>query len=209
MTKSFELFHYWRSSCSWRVRWALNIKGIAYKSTPVNLLKGEHKSPTYLAMNPSAFVPTLMVDGSPMAESASIMEWLDETIPTPALLPQDSNSRAHVRQLMNTIQAGTQPIQNLAVQKYVSDDPVEKQKFACHWITKGFEVYEELLRRGNPGTYSFGAQITMADLCLIPQVYNANRFGVDMNLFPLIDGINKRCLATKECDDAVPENQPQ
>jgi len=208
MSDQIELLHYWRSSCSWRVRWALAIKGISYKSTPINLLKEEQKIDSYTANNPSAFVPTIKINGESLAESGAILEWLEEVYPTPAILPQDSLSRIKVRQLALTIIAGTQPIQNPAVLKTVSSSPEARQEFGRHWIANGLAVYEKLLERGNPGTYSFGSTVTMADLCLIPQVYNANRFNVDMSQFPLISGINQRCLATKECDTAAPHNQP-
>ena len=107
-----------------------------------------------------------------------------------------------------TIAAGTQPLQNLKVQKYFSDDPEKRQAYAKHWITEGLKVYESLLQDIGPGTFSLGSTPTLPDLCLIPQVYNANRFGVDMGQFPLIMGINERALQTPECDKAAPHNQP-
>jgi maleylacetoacetate isomerase len=161
-----------------------------------------------LAKNPAGFVPTLEVDGIKLTESCAIIEWLEETHPAPALLPKDPLARAQVRQLAYTVAMGIQPIQNLRVQKYVSDEQAGRKKFAAHWIRTGFKVYEKLLARGNPGAFSFGDEVTLADLCLIPQVYNANRFEVDMGEFPLISGINGRALDTEPCQRAAPENQP-
>lgn len=208
MQPQLKLYHYWRSSCSWRVRWALAIKGLKYESTPVNLLQNEHRSSTYLGLNPSGAVPTLVIDGVPFSESMAIMEWLDEVFPNPPLLPRDPLSRLKVRELMDIIGAGTQPIQNLKVQQFVSADAMERQRFAHHWITAGLNAYEERLKTGISGTYSFGGAITMADICLVPQVYNALRFAVNLNSFPLIRGIYERCLKDPRCDQAAPHNQP-
>lgn len=208
MQPSLHLYHYWRSSCSWRLRWALNLKGLNYDQTPVNLLKDEHQTPEYLRMNPSGAVPTLKINGVPVSESLAIMEWLDEIKPTPPLLPRDPFSRLKVRELVDIIVVGTQPIQNLKVQRSVSSDPQERLRFAQHWIEAGLHAYEQRLRSGISGTFSFGGSITMADICLIPQVYNALRFNVDIHRFPLVKGIYDRCLKDPHCDRAAPHNQP-
>jgi maleylacetoacetate isomerase/maleylpyruvate isomerase len=208
MPQTLTLHHYWRSSCSWRVRWALALKGVPYQSVPVNILKGEHRDPAYMALNPAGFLPCLEIDGEPYGESLALIEWIEETWPTPALLPQDPLSRLYVRQLALTIAAGTQPLQNPFALKYYKLDDQERTKAARHWIERGLGTYETLLRKGRPGTYSFGGEVTVADLCLVPQVYNALRFQVDMSQFPLIEGIYERCLKTKECDAAAPHNQP-
>src|SRR5947209_1533710 len=112
MAHQLTLYHYWRSSCSWRVRWGLALKGLAYESVAVDILAGEQRSQAYLAKNPAGFLPTLVVDGRPFAESLAILEWLDETVPAPPLLPRDPLQRLTVRQLAMTIVAGTQPLQN-------------------------------------------------------------------------------------------------
>lgn len=185
----------------------MELKGLSYQSQTVNLLKKEHQAPDYLSKNPSGFVPCLMIDGEPYSESLAIIEWLDETYPTPALLPQDSKGRLTVRRLAQIIAVGVQPIQNLAVQQYVSSEPTERQAFARHWIERGFKTYESLVEK-TAGSFSFGSEVTLADLCLIPQVYNANRFSVDMTPFPKIDRIYNTAMETSACQKAQPENQP-
>jgi maleylacetoacetate isomerase len=191
------------------VRWALEHKRLTYKSHTINLLKGEHKEPAYLHINPAGVLPTLVVDGVPYSESLALLEWIEESYPQRPLLPQTPNERAFVRRLAQTIAVGIFPIQNLSVQKYVGDRGIDRLAFAKHWIEQGFATYETLLVQNScAGTYSFGAHVTMADLCLVPQVYNALRFGVDMKKFPEISGIYNRCLKVQECDKAAPHNQP-
>lgn len=207
MKPQMKLYHYWRSSCSWRVRWALELKGLKVESIPVNLLQNEQKAAGYALKNPMQAVPTLEVDGKPLSESLAILEWLEEKYPTPALLPSDPFSRAKVRELSLIIAAGTQPLGNLKVLQYVASDQGERAAFAKHWITNGLMAYEKKVRE-TAGTYSFGGNVTIADLCLIPQCYNAERFAVDLGQFPLIKGIYDRCLKTKACEKAAPHNQP-
>ncbi len=207
MPLNIELFHYWRSSCSWRVRWALALKKVPYTSTPVNLLKNEHKDPQYLKLNPAAQVPTLVVNGVALRESLAIIEWLDEKYPAVPLLPQDPLDRAKVRELAYSTAINIQPIQNLKVLQFVSHDMTERTRFAQYWIKEGLAVFEKKVV-GTAGTYCFGGQLTLADLCLVPQVYNALRFGVDMTLFPITNAIASRCLLLPECDQAAPHNQP-
>ncbi len=204
-----ELYHYWRSSCSWRVRWALNHKKIAYKDIAVDLVKGEQRTPEFLAKNPSGFVPCLKIGDRYLSESLAIIEWIEESYPQNPLLPEDPASRAVVRQLAMTIAAGTQPIQNLKVQKYVSNDQKAGQKFAKHWINEGLKVYEEIASQ-HAGTYSFGGSITIADLCLIPQAYNGLRFGVDLSQYPIVERIYNCCRQLDDCIKAAPESyQPK
>jgi maleylacetoacetate isomerase len=189
------------------VRWALEFKQIQYKSTPINLLKGEHKEPLFLKKNPSGLVPALMVNGKSFTESLAIIEWLDEKFKGPKLLPSDSSDRAKVRELAYGVACAIQPIQNLKVMQYISQDPKQRISFAKHWIEEGFQALEEKLQT-TAGSYSFGGEVTMADLCLVPQVYNALRFHVDMNTYPTIYRIHNNCLATKECNTSSPQNQP-
>jgi len=203
----FELMHYWRSSCSWRLRWALSVKGLEFKSTPINLLKAEHKSPSYLKLNPSGAVPTLLVDGQPFSESVAIIEWLEEEYPTHQLLPTSSKDKLIVRQMAYVIASGTQPLQNLAAQKYYSEDPDERLKYSQHWIKRGLESFEAYCNQ-HSGSFSFGSQVTLADLCLIPQCYNAARFGVELEKYPNIDQIYQRCLEDQHCNESAPHNQP-
>jgi len=202
------LYHYWRSSCSWRVRWALTIKGVRWHSETVNLLHGGQHSPEFLALNPAGFVPAVVTSGQAFGESFAILEWIEETWRQRPLLPQDPLSRMHVRQLCNTIVSGTQPLQNLSPQQRHSSDPAEQAAWAKHWIEKGLSVYELVLQHGRPGTYSFGGQVTLADICLVPQCYNAERYGVKLEKWPLLAGIYRRCLELPECQESAPHNQP-
>lgn len=205
MEKKLTLYHYYRSSCSWRVRWALNLKGLTYDSISINLLRDEHQSQAYIRHNPSAQVPTLKIGEQSFAESVAILEWLEESYPCPPLLPQDPLSRLRVRQLVQIVSSGTQPLQNLAPQRYYSQERSEQLAFARHWIDKGLRAYESLLDDGLGGSYSFGGELTMADLCLIPQGYNALRFGLDLAAYPQIARIYHHCLQSKACQESAPE----
>lgn len=204
-----KLYHYWRSSSSWRVRWGLMLKNLAFDLEAVNLLDDSQNSPNHLTRNVSGQVPVLEIqdDGKTtwLSESTAILEWLEETHPTPALLPQSALERAQVRELCQMVNAGIGPIQNLKVLKKISDDQNERQKWASHWIANGFTAYEKKIA-ANSGLYSFGDSITMADLFLIPQCYNAERFGVDWTAFPLIKKIYTHCLETEACQKAAPES---
>jgi maleylacetoacetate isomerase len=204
MRDEIVLYHYWRSSCSWRVRWALNHKKIPHRLIAVDLLKGEQKSAEYLRRNPAGFVPTLEWKGNFYSESLAILEWLEESFPQAPLLPSDAHSRMIVRQLALEIIAGTQPHQNLSVLNYFSSDASRKKEISVHFITRGLAAYERLLN-GKSGTYSYGSQITFADLALVPQCYNALRNEIDLGQFPLIHGIYKRCLKTEACKTSAPE----
>ncbi len=206
-TPQLQLFHYWRSSCSWRVRWALNIKGLSYESTAVDLLKKEHKSPEFLQMNPSGLVPALRVDNRYIGQSTAIVEWLEEVFPQPALLPKDSWQRALIREFNMMIGADIQPIANLRVQHYYSDAPEKRTAWAQHFISEGFRPVEKKLAE-HGGKFCFGDSVTMADLYLIPQVFNALRFQVDLTEFPHARRIYEHCLTTEACAKAAPENQP-
>lgn len=176
---------YWRSSCSFRVRIALGYKKLAYESRPVNLLSGEQKTPEYLAENPLGHVPTLHVDGVPYVESVAIMELLEELHPEPALLPKSPQERARVRALVETINAGIQPLQNLTVLERVGGDDQEKRNaWMKFFITRGLAAFEALASEKGP--FAFGEAFTMADACLVPQIYAARRVKVDLSPFPRI-----------------------
>ncbi|SMF20734.1 maleylacetoacetate isomerase [Pseudobacteriovorax antillogorgiicola] len=201
------LYHYWRSSCSWRVRWALELKKIPYQSVAVNLLKNEQQDPVYTQKSPAGLVPCLEFGGQYLSESIAILEWLEERYPQMPLLPRNLWDRAKVRELVGLIASDTQPIQNLKVLKFRSSDQKERAVWAKHFISEGLVAYEKAIQK-TVGTYSFGGQITFADLCLIPQVYNAHRFNVDMNQLPYCEAIYQRCLKLPSCDAAAPHNQP-
>lgn len=198
------LYHYYRSSCSWRVRWALKIKNVGFNAVPINLLKKEQESQAFMKRNPNGFVPCLEIDNEFFSESIAILEWLDETYKEPPLLPQDPISRLRVRQLAFTIASGVQPLQNLLAQKIHSSDRKKQLEYACFWIEKGFNAYERLLLAAK-GTYSFESQLSIADLCLIPQCYNAKRFGLDLQKFPNINSIYQRCMDLESCKSSKPE----
>jgi maleylacetoacetate isomerase len=200
------LYHYWRSSCSWRVRWALAHKQIPYTDVPVNLLANEQNSPSYLAINPGGFVPAISYNGNVFGESLAIMEWLEETFAAKPLLPASATDRLRVRQICQMIVSGIQPIQNLSVMRRYSSEPSEQSSWARHWIGLGLEKLEKIVAP-HAGTFCHGGQLTMADLCLVPQIYNANRFNVDLTPFPTLTRINHNCLQIAECQAAAPQNQ--
>jgi maleylpyruvate isomerase len=208
MQPTLTLYHYWRSSCSWRVRWALDLKGLSYESVPVNILTGEHLTESYRKKNPSGLLPSLELDGKFFGESLAILEWLEERWPNPALLPKDPLDRMVVRQLALTIVAGTQPLQNPSLIKYFEPDEAHRPKHMRHWIHKGLENYEALLTKTPAGTFSFGDTLTIADLCLVPQVYNALRFQVDLASMPRVKKVYDHCLTLPSCDRSAPYRQP-
>ncbi len=206
MQAALTLYHYWRSSCSWRVRWVLALKGLAYESVPVNLLQGEHKTDSYLAINPNGQVPTLKVGNRHLSESMAIIEWLEEAYPQEALLPKDPWDRAQVRELTMMVVAGIQPVQNLKVGRFYSEDQKKREAWNKHFIEEGFEALEKKLQ-AYPGPFAFGQHLTLADIALVPQVYNALRVGVEMRRFPRIEAVYSHCLKTDECDKAAPHRQ--
>lgn len=203
-----KLYHYWRSSCSWRVRWVLAIKGIPYESLPVNLLGKENLDPQYVTKNPSGFVPCLEIDGRAYGESLAIIEFIEELYPEPAILPSDPINKMIVRQLAYTIACGTQPLQNLVAQNYYSQDKEKREEYARHWISAGLSVYERLAERYSNRKFTWGDSVTLADICLIPQVYNARRFGVQLENFPISLAIYENCIKLAHCESAAPHNQP-
>ncbi len=203
---NLTLYHYWRSSCSWRVRWSLHHKGIKFEDTPINLLHGEQNNPAYLDKNPGGYVPALEVDGNFFGESLAILEWLEEEYPEKPLLPKNSLDRMRVRQICQLIVSGIQPVQNLAVLRRFSSDPAEQAKWASEWIGAGLCKLESLLK-STAKTYCVGDTLTLADLCLVPQIYNAQRFKVDISTLPVISRINETCLKLPACDAAAPHNQ--
>ena len=207
-----KLYHYWRSSCSWRVRWALALKDLPYESIPVDILAGEHQSAAYLAKNPSGLLPCLDVGGTLLGESLAILEWLEDVQPTPALLPKDPLQAALARQLALTVVAGTQPLQNPKTLALFLPDALKEQRpeRARTAIRQGLQVFRNVRSRAKPlGPFSLGPTVTVADLCLIPQLYNARRFDIDpATEFPELEAIYQACMATPACQAAAPERQP-
>ncbi|MBY5357519.1 maleylacetoacetate isomerase [Rhizobium leguminosarum] len=189
------LYDYWRSSASYRVRIALNLLGIDYQTVPINLLEGAHKSPEYLALNPQGFVPTLVVDGKTLTQSLAIIEYLAETRPECGLLPPDIVDRQKVRALAYVVAMDIHPICNLHVVSHLmsmTDKPDAREEWMKHFISDGLGKLEAMIGEAD-GAFSFGDAPTMADLCLVPQVYNARRWGVDMTAFRRITDIDARC----------------
>eukprot|EP00759_Apiculatamorpha_spiralis_P020462 PhF_6_TR25808/c0_g1_i3/m.36424/K01800/maiA, GSTZ1; maleylacetoacetate isomerase len=188
------LYSYWRSSCSWRVRIALDYKGIPYTNKPINLLQNEHMSPEYLKINPMGVLPALVIPGTGvvLTQSMAILEYIEEVYPHNALLPPTPEQRAAVRSICNAIVSGIQPLQNLAVINKIAADHGESHKvpWAKFHIEDGFDGLEALLSQ-YAGKYCVGDKFTLADACLVPQVYNARRFNVDVERYPTIARVNK------------------
>uniref|UniRef100_A0A0K0FAM7 maleylacetoacetate isomerase n=1 Tax=Strongyloides venezuelensis TaxID=75913 RepID=A0A0K0FAM7_STRVS len=202
------LYSYWRSSCSWRVRVALNLKKIDYEYKAVNLLKQENRNDEYLKINPIGFVPTLIIDNNVLTESLSIIEYINEKYPEPfPLLPKSLGDRAKARSIALTISSSIQPLQNLGVINYYSSDPEKKKEWSKHFITRGFTTVEKMLEKCH-GKYCVGDNITIADLFIPPQVYNALRFDVDMSEFPIISKINEELEKIEAFKLAHPSVQP-
>ncbi len=204
------LYHYFRSSSSWRVRWALAYKGVRYTAVAVNLLQDEQQQADYVAKNPLGLVPTLAIAGRHLVESVAILEYLEELQPLPALLPADALDRARVRQLVQVIGADTQPMQNLSVLRHIGRlDPQKDaaKEWARHYVIRGFNAYEAMLHQeGWPrGVYSYGDELTMAELCLVPQCYNARRHGLDLDRWPRIAAIEAAALATPAAQQSHPD----
>ena len=205
-----KLYHYWRSSCSWRVRWGLLLKQVPCEFVHIDLLKNEQQSEKYLQLNPSGTVPTLEImneGGEPfyLSESTAILEWAEENFPSISLYPRASLERAKTRQLAQIVNAGIQPIQNLKVMNFYSSDAEKKKSWSVYWITEGLKTYEALVKK-TAGLFSVGNQISMADLFLIPQCYNAHRFGIHLQPFPTIARIEQSCLNTDACKKAHPDS---
>lgn len=208
-----SLYTYWRSSCSYRVRIALNLKGLDYESVPVHLVRdggGQH-SEDYRRMNPQGLVPTLVADDHSVTQSLAIIEYLEETHPQPPLLPNDALARAHVRRMAYLIADEIQPLNNLGVLQYLkremglAQDAVDR--WYRHFIERGFSALEQILSE-SPAKYCFGEEPGLADVCLVPQVYNAERFGCDLTVYPNIVRINELCLLHEAFARAIPEAQP-
>ena len=192
-----KLHQGWRSSASWRVRWALALKQVAYEAVWIDVAAGEHLT-ALAGLNPMRQVPALELDdGRVLIESVAIIEWLDETIPEPRLVPADPFERARVRELVQMMNAGVHPLQNTAVLRAVSDDPEAQRRWACRWIERGLAAYEERVA-ATAGRFSLGDSVTMADLYLVPQVRNAERHRADLSPCPRVRAIYAACLATDE-----------
>ncbi len=203
-----KLYDYWRSSCSWRVRWALFHKGLKFEFVGVSLLDDAQNSTEHRLRNPRGKVPVLEVlrDNAAVtiSESVAIMEWLEDTHPAKALLPKDAFERARVRELVQYVNSGIHPLQNLVVLKKISDDVELRKKWAQHWIQVGLVAFEKRVSQ-TAGLYCMGDEITMADLCLVPQVYNAKRFDLTLEGLPIIQKICENALKTEAAKLSHPD----
>jgi maleylacetoacetate isomerase len=211
-----KLYDYYRSSASYRVRIALNLKNISYESLPVHLVNhgGEQHNPEYLRLNPQGLVPTLDENGHILTQSLAIIEYLEDISPTPALLPTNPLARAQIRSLALIITADIHPLNNLRVlqqlRQQFNANEEEVQEWYHLWLRKGFDAFEgklHLMSRKNPVCY--GHEVSIADICLIPQVYNAHRFNFPLDKYPLINEINEYCTSLPAFIAASPEAEIQ
>lgn len=203
-----RLHDYWRSSASYRVRIALGLAGVEWGSISVNLVDGDQRSAEHLARNPQGLVPVLEIDGAQLTQSVAIIEYLDETHSL-GLLPADPLARAHVRALAHAIAMEIHPVCNLRVAKYAathSGGEITMDSWMRAFITPGLEAYERMLTQS--GTYSYGDTVTLADLCLVPQMYNARRWGVDLSNMPKTVAITERLEALDAFAQAHPDQTP-
>lgn len=208
-----KLYTYFRASSPFRVRMALNLKGIEYEPEFVHLVKAEQKSPEYLKHNPQGLVPTLVDGDDSIIESTAIIEYLEEKYPEPSLLPGTALDRARIRSMAQLIACGIQPLNNLRVMKFMKGvlecDQDDVDEWYNHWIRHGFSALETLVEQyGGVEGYCYGDGITMADLYLVPQMYNAHRFGCDLDGYPNLRRIESKMYKHPAIDAARPENQP-
>lgn len=207
-----KLYSYFRSSAAYRVRIALNLKSLAYETAPIHLIKdgGHNKRPEFRAVNPQMRVPALVTPGGDiLIQSLAIIEYLDETHPEPPLLPKDPVARAKVRALADLIACDIHPLNNTSPLRYLKHTMHQEQSaidaWYHHWVITGFEALEALIE---PAPYACGSAVTLADICLVPQVSNARRLKVPLDNFPKIVGVDAACQALPAFDRARPENQP-
>ncbi|CAD5234316.1 unnamed protein product [Bursaphelenchus xylophilus] len=184
------LYSYWRSSCSWRVRIALELKKVQYQQVHIHLLNQEQSEEKYLQINPAGMIPTFVHDGNVITESLAILEYLDEVFEGPKLIYGNAAKKALIRSLALIIISNIQPLQNPRVTAVHSNDKAKREEFARHFIDRGFETLEKRLK-ATAGKYSVGDELSLVDVCIPSQVYSAIRFNVDMRKFPIIQRINE------------------
>lgn len=207
----YKLYSYFRSSASYRVRIALNLKGIRYDIEPRHLRRGEHRTSAFLRLNPQGLVPVLEHDGQYFSQSLAIIEYVEERHPLPSLLPPEPQARAIVRSMALTIACDMHPLCNLRVLQYLRQE-LDRDEDAVngwyrHWIAEGFDALEPMIAECR-GQYCFGDEITIADVCLLPQVHNARRFGCDLGAYPCITDIAGALSAHPAFVAAEPSRQP-
>ena len=208
-----KLYNYFRSSASFRVRVALELKGLDYDYVPVHLARGDHRLAPYAAISPSALVPTLETDGGErLGQSMAIIEYLDETHPEPRLLPADALGRARVRALAQLVACEIHPLNNLRVLKYLVKqlqvDEEAKNTWYRHWVREGLEAFERELALLPASAFCYGATPTLADCCLVPQIFNGQRFNVDFSGLPRTMAAFDACMAHPAFQKAQPASCP-
>ena len=207
-----KLYNYFRSSASFRVRIALAYKGLAYDYVPVHLARGDHKLPAYAGIAADGLVPLLEVGEDRLSQSMAIIEYLDETHPTPSLLPVSALDRARVRALAQSIACEIHPLNNLRVLKYLvrelKIDEEAKGKWYRHWVREGLESFERQLAQQRPSRYCWGDAPTLADVCLVPQIFNGKRFDVDFDGLPRTMAAFDACMQLQAFQGAQPSACP-
>lgn len=204
-----KLYTYFRSSAAYRVRIALNLKGVPYESAAVNLLKGEQREDAYGAINPQKRIPSLEIGGTTLIQSPAILEYLDEVYPEPPLLPVGAVNRAKVRAIASIVGCDIHPLNNLGPLRYLKNrlghDQAAIDEWYAHWVREGFDAIEALIE---PSPYACGSRVTLADLYLVPQVFNARRFNISLDAYPKIVAVDAACAELRPFQDAAPERQP-
>ena len=207
-----RLYSFFRSSAAYRVRIALNVKGVAYETVSVNLPGAAHHAAEFRALNPQATIPTLDDDGTILWQSLAIIEYLDARYPSPRLIPAEPVARARVQALAQLIACEIHPLNNLRVLKYLRGelklDEAAVSKWYAHWIAEAFGPLEQLVARFSGGRYCFGDSLTIADVCLVPQLYNARRFSCDVAPYPTLVRIADALSAEPAFAAAAPDRQP-
>ena len=207
-----KLHNYFRSSASYRVRIALELKGLDYEYIPVHIARGDHKKPPYAELSADTLVPMLEIDGEKLSQSMAILEYLDETHPEPALLPADAKGRARVRALAQSIACDIHPLNNLRVLKYlvreINVDDAGKNAWYVHWCREGLEAFERQLMQRPISTFCHGNTPTLADCCLVPQIFNAQRFKVNFDGLPRTMAAYEACMALPAFQKAQPSSCP-